>query len=150
MSGSALGRGSGGRASSLCAAEPSLWLRDELGDLFSAEVEIGAYGARREAVRRVEQIDLLLRHRMARQECAKPACAQRFGGEERRKLGDEFSGQRPIAQMQVVVRRQKRKRLNPLVAESPDRMGVGIAAPACAWEPTEFLPGAGFIAVSPP
>jgi hypothetical protein len=69
-------------------------------------VEIGAYDARGLVLSLVEETHLLLRKRMVRKECHEVPVAERLRREERRKLRDEISANRALAQVEIVVDRE--------------------------------------------
>jgi hypothetical protein len=64
----------------------------QLRDFPLAEIQIGADDARSVAMRRVEKIDLLLRHRMIRQEQAQLSIPDGLHSQEWRKLGSPIRG----------------------------------------------------------
>lgn len=59
------------------------------------------------AMRWVKKSDLLLRHRVMRQQQAQLSIPDGLHSQERRKLGHHLTDQYALAQMKVVVRRQQ-------------------------------------------
>jgi hypothetical protein len=77
----------------------------------------------------VEQAHFLLGEPVVRQQRDEAPIAQRLGREERRKLGDGVSRDRPLAQMEIVVHGEDGRRFDLSLAEAPGPMRVRVADP---------------------